>query len=246
MTFWSPKALLLGVFAMLAAAALMTASLAQQDAAAGRQRMVEEIDALVASAAGTSGVARLDPRVRAAMAEVPRHEFVPPEYRSAAYANLPLPIGDAQTISQPLIVALMTELLQLEKTDKVLEVGTGSGYQAAILSVLAGEVYTIEIVPELGKMARANLERLGYSNVSTKISDGYEGWAEHAPFDAIIVTAAPNHVPPPLIAQLKSGGRMVIPVGDFVQQLMVLVKHADGTATTTIIVPVRFVPLIRE
>jgi protein-L-isoaspartate(D-aspartate) O-methyltransferase len=125
-------------------------------------------------------------------------------------------------------------------------VGTGSGYQAAILSMLAGEVYTIEIVPELGKMARANLERLGYSNVSTKISDGYEGWAEHAPFDAIIVTAAPNHVPPPLIAQLKSGGRMVIPVGDFVQRLMVLVKHADGTATTTIIVPVRFVPLIRE
>ena len=112
--------------------------------------------------------------------------------------------------------------------------------------MLAREVYTIEIVSELGEVARANLERLGYSNVSTKISDGYEGWAEHAPFDAIIVTAAPNHVPPPLIAQLKSGGRMVIPVGDFVQQLMVLVKHADGTATTTIIVPVRFVPLIRE
>jgi len=179
----------------------MTPSNAQQEAA-DRQRMVEEIDAMLAAAPGSRGVARLSPRVRAAMTEVPRHEFVPPEY--------------------------------------------GSGYQAAILSVLAGEVYTIEIVPELGKMARANLERLGYSNVSTKISDGYEGWAEHAPFDAIIVTAAPNHVPPPLIAQLKSGGRMVIPVGDFVQQLMVLVKHADGTATTTIIVPVRFVPLIRE
>jgi len=223
----------------------MTPSNAQQEAA-DRQRMVEEIDAMLASAPGSRGVARLSARVRAAMTEVPRHEFVPPEYGSSAYRNAPLPIGHGQTISQPLIVALMTELLQLEKTDKVLEVGTGSGYQAAILSVLAGEVYTIEIVPELGKMARANLERLGYSNVSTKISDGYEGWAEHAPFDAIIVTAAPNHVPPPLIAQLKSGGRMVIPVGDFVQQLMVLVKHADGTATTTIIVPVRFVPLIRE
>ena len=160
MTFWSPKALLLGVLAMLAAAAFMMASVAQQDAAAGRQRMVEEIDALVASAAGTSGVARLDPRVRAAMAEVPRHDFVPPEYRSAAYANLPLPIGDAQTISQPLIVALMTELLQPKKAD--------SGYQAAILSLLAGEVYTIEIVPALGQRARASLERLGYSNVWTK------------------------------------------------------------------------------
>ena len=223
----------------------MTPSNAQQEAA-DRQRMVEEIDAMLASAPGSRGVARLSARVRAAMTEVPRHEFVPPEYGSSAYRNAPLPIGHGQTISQPLIVALMTELLQLEKTDKVLEVGTGSGYQAAILSVLAGEVYTIEIVPELGKMARANLERLGYSNVSTKISDGYEGWAEHAPFDAIIVTAAPNHVPPPLIAQLKSGGRMVIPVGDFVQQLMVLDKHADGTTTTTIIVPVRFVPLIPE
>jgi len=245
MMLWSPQTLSFGVLAFLASAALVTASAAQQDAA-DRQRMVQEIDAMLPLAAGTSGVARLSPRVGAAMTEVPRHEFVPLEYRSAAYRNRPLPIGHGQTISQPVIVALMTELLQLAKTDKVLEVGTGSGYQAAILSVLTREVYTIEIVPELGKMARANLERLGYGNVSMKIGDGYEGWSEHAPFDAIIVTAAPNHVPPPLIAQLKSGGRMVIPVGDFVQQLMVLVKHADGTATTTIIVPVRFVPLIRE
>ena len=159
---------------------------------------------MLASAVVTSGVAGLSPRVRAAMTEVPRHEFVPPEYRSTAYSNSPLPIGHGQTISQPLIVGLMTELLQLVKTDKVLEVGTGSGYQAAILSVLASEVYTIEIVPELGKMARANLELLGYSNVSTKIGNGYQGWAEHAPFDAIIVTAAPNHVPLPLIAQPKA------------------------------------------
>jgi protein-L-isoaspartate(D-aspartate) O-methyltransferase len=229
----------------LACAVLVTASAAQQEAA-DRLRMVDEIDAMLASSAGNSGVARLSPRVRAAMIEVPRHEFVPPEYRSSAYRNTPLPIGHGQTISQPLVVGLMTELLQLTKTDRVLEVGTGSGYQAAILSVLASEVYTIEIVPELGEMARANLEHLGYSNVLTKIGDGYQGWPEHAPFDAIIVTAAPNHVPPPLITQLRSGGRMVIPVGGFDQELMVLAKHADGTATTTIILPVRFVPLIRE
>ena len=243
---WRPQTPSFRVFVtVLASAVLVTASVAQQDAV-DRQRMVEEIDAMLASAAGTGGVARLSPRVRAALTEVPRHEFVPLGYRSEAYSNTPLPIGHGQTISQPLIVALMTELLQLAKTDKVLEVGTGSGYQAAILSVLAREVYTIEIEPELGKLARANLERLGYSNVSTKIGDGYQGWADHAPFDAIIVTAAPNHVPPPLIAQLRSGGRMVIPVGDFDQQLMVLAKHADGMTTITIIAPVRFVPLIRE
>ena len=233
------------LFAILTCAVLVTASAAQQEAV-DRLRMVDEIDAMLASAAGNSGVARLSPRARAAMIEVPRHEFVPPEYRSSAYGNTPLPIGHGQTISQPLVVGLMTELLQLTKTDRVLEVGTGSGYQAAILSVLASEVYTTEIVPELGEMARANLERLGYSNVLTKIGDGYQGWPEHAPFDAIIVTAAPNHVPPPLITQLRSGGRMVIPVGGFDQELMVLAKRADGTATTTIILPVRFVPLIRE
>jgi protein-L-isoaspartate(D-aspartate) O-methyltransferase len=156
---WSPQTLSLGAFAILASAVLLTGSAAQRDAA-DPQRMVEEIDAMLASAAGTRGVAQLSPRVRAAMIEVPRHEFVPLEYRSAAYRDTPLPIGHGQTISQPLIVALMTELLQLAKTDKVLEVGTGSGYQTAILSVLAREVYTIEIVPELSNMARANLERL--------------------------------------------------------------------------------------
>jgi protein-L-isoaspartate(D-aspartate) O-methyltransferase len=228
------------------AAGLVTACMAQKDVAADRQRMVEEIDAMVASTASTSGVARLDPRVRAAMAVVPRHEFVPLEYRSAAYGNRPLPIGHDQTISQPFIVSLMTELLQSKKTDTVLEVGTGSGYQAAILSVLAREVYTIEIVPALGEMARANLERLGYTNVRTRVGDGYQGWAEHAPFDAIIVTAAPDHVPPALIAQLRPGGRMVIPVGRFAQELLVLAKHADGTTTTTTVAPVQFVPLIRE
>src|SRR5262245_25829350 len=237
MMLWSPRALSSGMFAVLASALLATASTAQQDTAK-RQQMVDEIEAMLATGA-ISGMARLSPRVRAAMSEVPRHEFVPLEQRSAAYRNTPLPIGHGQTISQPLVVALMTELLQLAKTDKVLEVGTGSGYQAAILSVLAREVYTIESLPELGNMARANLERLGYRNVSTKIGDGYLGWAEHAPFDAIIVTAAPNHVPPPLIAQLRPGGRMVIPVGGFNQELMVLAKHADGMTTITIIAPVR-------
>jgi protein-L-isoaspartate(D-aspartate) O-methyltransferase len=246
MTFRSHQTLFRGAFSILVIAWLITASLAQEDAAAGRQRMVEEIDAMLASAAGSSGVAQLDPRVRAALAEVPRHEFVPLESRPAAYRNRPLPIGHGQTASQPVAVALMTELLQPKKTDRVLEVGTGSGYQAAILSVLAREVYTIEIVPELGKVARASLERLGYTNVQTRIGDGYEGWAEHAPFDAIIVTAAPDHIPPALIAQLKPGGRMVIPVGRLDQELVVLVKHADGSTTTTAVVPVRFVPLIRE
>ncbi|MGO9483267.1 MAG: protein-L-isoaspartate(D-aspartate) O-methyltransferase [Rhodomicrobium sp.] len=201
---------------------------------------------MIAATAGSSGVSQLDPRVRAAMAEVPRHEFVPLEYRPSAYGNGPLPIGYGQTISQPFIVALMTELLQLQKTDKVLEVGTGSGYQAAILSLLTSEVYTIEILPALGEMARANLERLGYSNVRTKIGDGYQGWEEHASFDAIMVTAAPDHVPPALIAQLRPGRRMVIPVGRFNQQLMVLVKHADGTVASTTVGPVRFVPLMRQ
>jgi protein-L-isoaspartate(D-aspartate) O-methyltransferase len=246
MLFQCRRTLLLTILAILSIAGMPAASIPQQDAAADRQRMVAEIDAALASAAGKSGVSRLDPRIRAAMAEVPRHEFVPAGYKSAAYRNQALPIGQEQTISQPVIVALMTQLLQPKKTDRVLEVGTGSGYQAAILSVLAREVHTVEIVPELGKMARANLDRLGYTNVRTRIGDGYQGWAEHAPFDAIIVTAAPDHIPPALIAQLRPGGRMVIPVGGFDQELKLLVKNADGTATATGVAPVRFVPLLRE
>jgi protein-L-isoaspartate(D-aspartate) O-methyltransferase len=221
--------------------------MAQQDFPADRQQMVEEIDAMVASTMNKSGVSQLNPRVRAAIAEVPRHEFVPPKSRSLAYRDRPLSIGHGQTISQPFIVALMTELLQPKKTDTVLEVGTGSGYQAAILSVLAREVYTIEIVPALGEMARANLERLGYTNVHTKIGDGYHGWTEHAPFDAILVTAAPDEVPAALLAQLRPGGRMVIPVGRRLDQnLMVVAKAADGTTTTTIVESVMFVPMVRK
>jgi protein-L-isoaspartate(D-aspartate) O-methyltransferase len=231
---------------MLTAAGLATPSTAQPDAAMARQRMVEEIGAMIAATAGSSGVSQLDPRVRAAIAGVPRHEFVPLEYQPAAYGNGPLPIGYGQTISQPFIVALMTELLQLQTTDKVLEVSTGSGYQAAILSVLAGEVYTIEIIPALSGTARVNLERLGYKNVRTRIGDGYHGWPEQAPFDAINVTAAPGDVPPALIAQLKPGKRMVIPVGTSSQELLVLVKRADSTISTTAVASVGFVPLVQQ
>jgi protein-L-isoaspartate(D-aspartate) O-methyltransferase len=181
-----------------------------------------------------------------ALRTVPRHEFVPAAQSPDAYANRPLPIGSGQTISQPYIVALMTELMQLKSTDRVLEIGTGSGYQAAVLSPLVREVYSIEIVPELGQRAAGTLARLGYRNVVTRIGDGYQGWPEHAPFDAIIVTAAPDHVPPALIAQLTPGGRLVIPVGEGVQNLMVVAKAADGTTTSTRIIPVRFVPLTRD
>jgi protein-L-isoaspartate(D-aspartate) O-methyltransferase len=247
MKFWGTQTRLIAAFAMVASPGLFAASMAQQSFVADRLRMVEEIDKIVASTASTSGVARIDPRVRAALAQVPRDEFVPPQQRSAAYEDRAVSIGHGQTISQPFVVALMTELLQPKASDRILEVGTGSGYQAAILSLLTREIYTVEIVPALGETARSTVERLGYTNVRTKIGDGYNGWPEHAPFDAIIVTAAPDHIPPALIAQLKPGGRMVIPVGGpFVQQLTVLAKRADGTISTRTVELVRFVPLIRE
>jgi protein-L-isoaspartate(D-aspartate) O-methyltransferase len=176
---------------------------------------------------------------------VPRHEFVPAPARSSAYRNRPLPIGKGQTISQPFIVALMTELLQLEKNGKVLEVGTGSGYQAAILSLLVRDVYTLEIVPSIAKAAQATLGRLEYGNVHTSVGDGYLGWPEQAPFDAIIVTAAPDHIPPALVEQLRTGGKMVIPVGTSRQELMVLTKNANGTTSMRTVAPVTFVPLTR-
>jgi protein-L-isoaspartate(D-aspartate) O-methyltransferase len=187
----------------------------------------------------------LAPEVMAAMARVPRHEFVPPDLRHRAYDNRPLPIGLGQTISQPYIVALMTDLLGCGPDARVLEVGTGSGYQAAVLAELVGHVYTIEIVPELGENARRTLERLGYRNVTVRVGDGYLGWPEQAPFDGIIVTAAPEAVPPPLIEQLKPGGRLVIPVGEpwTGQSLMVIEKHPDGTLGRKHVLPVAFVPL---
>ena len=236
-----------GVFATnLVLVALAAVALAAEDFATERRLMVEEIESMVASTAAETERATLDPRVLEAMAKVPRHEFVPPEEASAAYKNQPVPIGHGQTISQPFIVALMTDLLQSTPSDTVLEVGTGSGYQAAVLSLLVRKVYTIEIIEELGKEAAQRLTRLGYENVKGKVGDGYQGWAEHAPFDAIIVTAAPDHIPPALLDELKPNGRIVIPVGELTQDLMLVVKNPDGTGTSTTIAPVQFVPLIRR
>jgi protein-L-isoaspartate(D-aspartate) O-methyltransferase len=176
---------------------------------------------------------------------------VPADVAHLAYADRPLDIGFLQSISQPFVVALMTHLLQVQPDDRVLEIGTGSGYQAAVLSLIAREVYSVEIVPELGERAAQALARLGYANVATRIGDGYRGWPEHAPYDRIVVTAAPDHIPPALVAQLKPGGRLVIPVGSIdpgipVQDLMLIVKAADGSTTSTRIIPVRFVPLVRD
>ncbi len=186
-----------------------------------------------------------DPRVLAAMRKVPRHEFVPEEYRDLAYRDTPLPIGYGQTISQPYIVAYMTEQLHIGKEDTVLEIGTGSGYQAAVLAELASEVYTIEIIPELAERAKKTLRRLGYNNVHVRIGDGYKGWPEHAPFDAIILTAAPPRVPQPLLDQLKEGGRLIAPVGEDYQEL-VLIRKENGEILRENLIPVRFVPMTGE
>lgn len=213
-----------------------------------RRKMTAQIEKFVRDVAGLPGGALdprvLDPRVLAAMETVQRHEFVPAEYRAAAYKNRPLPIGHGQTISQPFIVAVMTDLLGLQPDAKVLEIGTGCGYQAAVLSLLARQVFTIEIIAALGERAAKTLHRLGYVNVDTRIGDGYAGWESEAPFDAVIATAAPDHVPPALVAQLKPGGRLVIPVGDVSQNLMVIEKAAGGAVYRSII-PVRFVPMVR-
>ena len=189
-----------------------------------------------------------DSAVIDAMDRTPRHEFVPEDLRRLAYANRPLPIGYGQTISQPYVVAWMTDALRLEPGDRVLEVGTGSGYQAAVLAPLVEAVYTIEIIEALGETAAARLARLGYDSVQVRVGDGYYGWPERAPFDAIIVTAAASHVPPPLIKQLKPGGRMVIPVGGrFTTQLLLLIEKTDNDEIVTRqIAAVRFVPLTGE
>ena len=188
----------------------------------------------------------ISPRVLAAMEQVPRHLFVPVAERGQAYEDHPLPIGGGQTISQPYIVGLMTALLDLAPGSRVLEIGTGSGYQAAVLSRLAGQVYSVEIVPALGMQARETLSRLGYDNVQVRIGDGYRGWPEAAPFDAILITAAPQAVPPPLIAQLKPGGRLVAPVGGFEQELVLVTKQPGGAVKEERILPVRFVPMTGE
>jgi protein-L-isoaspartate(D-aspartate) O-methyltransferase len=221
---------------------------AQEDYESMRNIMVTEVADMVVDTRDYIGTDRLDNRVMDAIKKVPRHEFVPDIYKPYAYENRPLPIGERQTISQPYIVALMTDLAQLGPDSVVLEVGTGSGYQAAVLAELVAHVYTIEIIETLGRNAREVLDRLGYENVTVRIGDGYNGWIEHAPFDAIIVTAAPENVPQPLIEQLKPGGRLIIPVGPQArsQSLRVLVKDASGEITERDVLPVGFVPLTRD
>ncbi len=220
-------------------------SQAQEQRAAARARMVAEIAAMARDTGAETGRPRFGDAVMAAMGKVPRHRFVPALEDIFAYDNRPLPIGEGQTISQPYIVALMTDLLDLKSADTVLEVGTGSGYQAAVLAELVAKVTTIEIVEPLARRARQVLGELGYRNVEVRVGDGYGGWPAAAPFDAIIVTAAPAAVPQPLIDQLKPGGRMVIPVGgpSDVQQLLLVEKQSDGRTTTRRTLPVRFVPL---
>lgn len=234
-------------------AAGMVATLGAADAAddpyaAARHRLLAEIELDLRETASSTGRSRLDPRVHAAMAKVPRHRFVPAHLASRAYDNRPLPIGHEQTISQPFIVALMTELVDPKPTDRALEIGTGSGYQAAVLAELVSRVYTIEIVRPLGERAAQLLSTLGYRNIETRIGDGYAGWPQAAPFDVIIVTAAPEQMPQPLIDQLAPNGRLIAPVGtrDGVQQLLLLRKDADGRVVTRNVLPVRFVPLTRE
>lgn len=185
-------------------------------------------------------------KVLEAMRSVPRHLFVPKRYRKLAYADRPLPIGHSQTISQPYIVALMTALVNPKEDTRVLEIGTGSGYQAAVLAEICDTVYSIEIIPDLGKSARKRLHSNGYDNVKVKIGDGYQGWPKYAPFDAIIVTAAPHNVPKPLKEQLAEGGRMIIPVGSDMNQELYLIKKKDGEITEQDVIPVRFVPMINE
>jgi protein-L-isoaspartate(D-aspartate) O-methyltransferase len=210
-----------------------------------RRQMIAAIRADAAATRAHIGKQALRPDVLEVMARVPRHAFVPPSMAGAAYENRPLPIGYGQTISQPYIVALMTDLLEPAPEDKILEVGTGSGYQAAILAELADQIFTIEIIPELAREVRARFKRLGYARIRFHEGDGYYGWPGGGSFDGIIVTAAADHVPPPLVRQLKPGGRMVIPVGHRfgVQYLLLITRRADGEVTTRPILPVRFVPL---
>jgi protein-L-isoaspartate(D-aspartate) O-methyltransferase len=212
-----------------------------------RAEMIDEIEADVAATSRFLGADRLDPEVMRAMGTVRRHRFVPERYAGRAYGNHPLPIGHGQTISQPYIVALMSNLLGLKPGARVLEVGTGSGYQAAVLAEMGMQVYSIEIIRPLAEKARTRLKTEGYGTIQVRIGDGYFGWQAHAPFDGIIVTAAADHIPPPLLGQLKKGGRLVIPVGGrfSVQQLVLASKDARGAVTTRQILPVRFVPLTR-
>jgi protein-L-isoaspartate(D-aspartate) O-methyltransferase len=206
-----------------------------------RQAMLDEIAAEAALVGGQTGRPVFSDRVMQAVGEVPRHEFVPVELRDLAYLNTPLPIGFGKTISQPFIVALMTDLLELDENDAVLEIGTGLGYQAAILARLSRQVYSVELIEELAAQARARLARGGYRNITVRLANGYSGWPGHAPYDKVIVTAAPDLIPPALIHQIKPGGRMVIPAGNpDAQQLMLVERSADGRVSTREVLRVRF------
>lgn len=211
-----------------------------------QQRMIDDIEREFEFTQRMAGRGHLDPKVMKAMTEVPRDAFVPESMKHAAFNNGPLPIGHGQTISQPYIVALMTELLQLQPEDTILEIGTGSGYQTAILSRLCRQVYSVEVVPELSETARRAFDELGYDNIEVRVGNGYEGWPEHAPYDGIIVTAAATHVPSALIEQLKPGRRLVIPVGEpySYQQLYLVEKDSQGEVHTTDVLGVAFVPLV--
>ncbi|MDH5456362.1 MAG: protein-L-isoaspartate(D-aspartate) O-methyltransferase [Gammaproteobacteria bacterium] len=225
----------------------IAAAAEEADYAAARAAMVEELR-LYAQFVDDPDEARVSDAVMASLSTVKRHELVPPPQKRFAYENRPLPIGYGQTISQPYIVALMTELIEPDADDVVLEVGTGSGYQAAVLAELVDHVYSIEIIAALATRAKSDLARLGYKNITTRLGDGYYGWEEYGPFDAIVVTAAASHVPPPLIEQLKPGGRMVIPVGSrfMTQTLLLLEKTEKGEIITRQFGAVRFVPLTGE
>jgi protein-L-isoaspartate(D-aspartate) O-methyltransferase len=238
------RGLMLAGTTMLAVAAMMTA-VAQDAFDAPRKRMLDDIAQMTRETRFETGRAALAERVMAAMAKVPRQRFVTEGDERRAYENRPLAIGSGQTISQPFIVALMTDLMEIKPGDRVLEIGTGSGYQAAVLAELAGMVYTIEIVEALGQLAAKRFKTYGYRNIVATIGDGYKGWPEHAPFDSIMVTAAAREVPQPLIDQLKAGGRLVIPLGarSGAQTLYVIEKRADGATTRRSVLSVRFVPL---
>jgi protein-L-isoaspartate(D-aspartate) O-methyltransferase len=234
------------VLAALAAASIPPALSAKDDAfSAARGQMLADIQATAAGVGRAGGREGISDATLGVLAVVPRHLFVPEDRQSLAYENRPMPIGYGQTISQPYIVAVMTDFLACEPTHTVLEVGTGSGYQAAVLSLLTRKVFSIEIIPQLAQSAEARLRQLGYANIEVRTGDGYYGWPETAPFDRIIVTAAASHIPPPLIAQLKIGGRMLIPVGGpfAVQELMMVEKRDDGSLLTRHLLPVQFVPM---
>ena len=236
------------ILVFLLGSALLHGGMIEKQYDKARKNMVEIIEEEVDDTEWYTGKSTLAKATKNAMESVKRHKFVPLLSRLNAYENRPLSIGYGQTISQPYIVAIMTDLLDLKHSDRVLEIGTGSGYQAAVLAEIVKEVYTIEVITELGVAAAKRLEKLGYKNIETRIGDGYYGWKTHAPYDAIIVTAAAGHIPPPLLKHLKPGGKMIIPVKSFfrIQHLILVSKNEQGHLCTRQILPVRFVPLTGE